>query len=204
MRALIGKSRRSNVRPIEKARKALDRSRRRCTGQRKRPIVPRAQFLYVRAGDRTKARSEKKNSEILRRRLPAQHRFRYQIGSLLWEILRLRTRAGAHRVWENRASGANSGSDFFRAVKKHLQCASTRKKRTLAFGFNRPSNAKTRHYTQHAPPAGRASRVRGFSEGTPSRPRARTRRSPLDRAARRAFPPGIEHTRGFSNHTWKR
>ena len=47
--ALIGKSRRSNVRPIEKARKALDRSRRRCTGQRKRPIVPRAQFLYARA-----------------------------------------------------------------------------------------------------------------------------------------------------------
>ena len=158
-------------------------------------------FVRTRGGQNESARVKKK---ILRRRLPAQHRFRYQIGSLLWEILRLRTQRRAHRVWENRASGANSGSDFFRAVKKHLQCASTRKKRTLAFGFNRPSNAKTRHYTQHAPPAGRASRVRGFSEGTSSRPRARTRRSPLDRAARRAFPPGIEHTRGFSNHTWKR
>jgi hypothetical protein len=122
----------------------------------------------------------------------------------LWEILRLRTQRRCASSLGKPRFGANSGSDFFRAVKKHLQCASTRKKRTLAFGFNRPSNAKTRHYTQHAPPAGRASRVRGFSEGTSSRPRARTRRSPLDRAARRAFPPGIEHTRGFSNHTWKR
>ena len=112
--------------------------------------------------------------------------------------------ARAHRVWKNRASARTARSDFFRAVKKHLQCASTRKKRTFAFGFNRPSNAKTRHYTQHAPPAGRASRVRGFSEGTSSRPYARTRRCSLDRAARRAFPPGIAHTRGFSNHTWKR
>lgn len=159
-------------------------------------------FVRTRGRGRTKACAEKKL--ILRRRLPAQHRFRYQIGSLLWEILRLRTQRRCASSLGKPRFGANSGSDFFRAVKKHLQCASTRKKRTLAFGFNRPSNAKTRHYTQHAPPAGRASRVRGFSEGTSSRPRARTRRSPLDRAARRAFPPGIEHTRGFSNHTWKR
>lgn len=67
--------------------------------------------------------------------------------------MRLRTRAGAHRVWENRASGANSGSDFFRAVKKHLQCASTRKKRTLAFGLIvlRTRRRATTHST-HRPP----------------------------------------------------
>lgn len=53
---------------------------------------------------------------------------------------------------------------------------------------------------QHAPLLGRAFRVRGFSEGTPSRPRAQIRRSPLDRAALRAFPPEIAHARVLNSH----
>ena len=171
-------------------------------GQRDNDRSFPAQFLYARFWEEnSSAADEKKNSAAP----PASSA---SISVSNWKPvvgnLRLRTQRRCASSLGKPRVGANSGSDFFRAVKKHLQCASTRKKRTLAFGFNRPSNAKTRHYTQHAPPAGRASRVRGFSEGTSSRPRARTRRSPLDRAARRAFPPGIEHTRGFSNHTWKR
>lgn len=46
-------------------------------------------FLHARLGENESGAERKK--KILRRRLPAQHRFRYQIGSLFWEILRLRT-----------------------------------------------------------------------------------------------------------------
>ena len=77
-----------------------------------------------------------------------------------------------------------------------------KKQKKTDFGFRFQSIVERAYapLRQHAPPLGRAFRVRGFSEGTPSRPRARIRRSPLDRAALRAFPPEIAHARVLNSH----
>ena len=110
------------------------------------------------------------------------------------EILTLENGAQCASSLRFTQQNENSFCVFFAVGKKQ-------KKRTLAFGFNRSSNAHTlAPLRQHAPPLGRAFRVRGFSEGTPSRSRARIRRSPLDRAALRAFPPEIAHARVLNSH----